>query len=154
MLDNQLHYTNAMTVIERSALIPFAAEQIFDLVADIEHYPDFLEGCVGAEVHERTPSNAVATLRLSRAGVSHSFTTRNLLYRPERMELTLVDGPFDHFSGTWRFRALGESACKVSLCLDFQMTSGLASVAIGRLFDKVALDLVDAVVSRANEQLS
>mgnify|MGYP003320845287 FL=1 len=143
-----------MTVIERSALIPFTAEQIFDLVADIERYPEFLDGCVAAEVHQRTPSNVVATLRLSRAGVSHSFTTRNALSRPERMELELVEGPFDHFSGLWRFRALGESACKVSLRLDFQMAGGLVSVAAGRLFDKVALDLVDAVVSRATQQLS
>ena len=143
-----------MTVIERSALIPFTAEQIFDLVADIERYPEFLDGCVAAEVHQRTLSNVVATLRLSRAGVSHSFTTRNALSRPERMELALVDGPFDHFSGLWRFRALGESACKVSLRLDFQMAGGLVSVAAGRLFDKVALDLVDAVVSRATQQLS
>ncbi len=93
-------------------------------------------------------------MRLSRAGVSHSFTTRNTLHRPERMELALEEGPFDHFAGMWRFRALGESACKVSLRLDFQMASGLASVAAGRLFDKVALDLVDAVVSRATQELS
>lgn len=143
-----------MTAIERSALIPFSAEQIFDLVAGIERYPEFLDGCVGAEVHERTATHAVATLRLSRAGVSHSFTTSNTLYRPERMELTLIEGPFDHFSGIWRFRSLGDSACKVSLSLDFQLASGLASVAAGRLFDKVALDLVDAVVSRATQQLS
>jgi len=152
--NSKLHYTGDMTVIERSALMPFAAEQVFDLVAAIEHYPEFLEGCVAAEVHERTASRAVATLRLSRAGVSHSFTTSNSLHRPDRMDLTLVDGPFDHFSGSWRFRALGESACKVSLRLDFQMASGLASVAVGRLFDKVALDLVDAVVSRATQQLA
>jgi len=149
-----LLYTTAMTIIERSALIPFAAEQVFGLVADIEHYPEFLDGCAAAEVHERTENNVVATLRLSRAGVSHSFTTRNTLHRPERMELALVAGPFDHFAGIWRFRALGESACKVSLRLDFQMASGLASVAVGRLFDKVAVDLVDAVVSRATQQLS
>lgn len=152
--DSELHYTLLMTIIERSALLPFRVEQIFDLVADIERYPDFLDGCVGAEVHERAAGNVVATLRLSRAGVSHSFTTRNILYRPERMELALVEGPFDHFSGTWRFRALGESACKVSLCLEFQMAGGLVSVAAGRLFDKVAVDLVDAVVTRAGLQLS
>jgi len=151
--DSELHYTPLMTIIERSALIPFSVEQIFDLVADIERYPDFLDGCVGAEVRERAADNVVATLRLSRAGVSHSFTTRNILYRPERMELTLVEGPFDHFSGTWRFRALGESACKSHCVLSFN-GRGLVSVAAGRLFDKVAVDLVDAVVTRAGLQLS
>ena len=133
-----------MTVIERSALLPFAAEQIFDLVADIERYPEFLEGCVGAEIHECGKETVTATLRLSRAGISHGFTTCNT---------TLVNGPFDSFSGQWMFRALGDAACKTSLRLHFELTSGLANAAAGKLFDKVALDLVDAVVRRANQQL-
>ena len=142
-----------MTVIERSALLPHAVEQVFDLVADIERYPEFLEGCVGAEIHERGDETVTATLKLSRAGISHGFTTRNTTQRPERIELTLVDGPFDAFSGQWVFRALGDAACKTSLRLHFELASGLAGVAAGKLFDRVALDLVDAVVRRANQQL-
>ena len=143
-----------MTPIEPSALLPYAAEQIFDLVADIEQYPEFLEGCVGAEILEQTEGTVVATLKLSRAGITHSFTTSNALHPPERMALALVDGPFQTFSGEWTFRALGESACKTSLRLQFELSSGLANIAAGRLFDRVASDLVDAVVTRANQQLS
>ena len=142
-----------MTVIERSALLPHTAEQVFDLVADIERYPEFLDGCVRAEIHERSEETVTAALRLSRAGISHSFITRNKMTRPEKIELTLVDGPFDSFSGQWMFRALGDSACKTSLTLHFELTSGLASAAAGKLFDKVALDLIDAVVRRANQEL-
>lgn len=142
-----------MTVIERSALLPHAVEQVFDLVADIERYPEFLDGCVGAEIHERGDGIVTATLKLSRAGISHGFTTRNTMQRPERIELALVDGPFDSFSGQWMFRALGDAACKTSLRLHFELASGLVSVAAGKLFDRVALDLVDAVVRRANQQL-
>ena len=142
-----------MTVIERSALVPHAAEQVFDLVADIERYPEFLEGCLGAEIHERGEETLTATLRLSRAGISHALTTCNTMMRPEKIELTLVDGPFDSFSGQWMFRALGDAACKTSLRLHFELTSGLANVAVAKLFDKVALDLVDAVVRRANQKL-
>ena len=142
-----------MTVIERSALLPHTAEQIFDLVADIERYPEFLDGCVGAEIHERDEVSVTATLRLSRAGISHGFTTRNTMQRPERIELTLIEGPFETFSGQWAFRALGEAACKTSLRLHFELASGIASIAAGKLFDKVALDLVDAVVRRATQQL-
>ena len=142
-----------MTVIERSVLLPHTAEQVFDLVADIERYPEFLDGCVGAEIHERGDETVTATLRLSRAGISHGFTTCNTMTRPERIELALVDGPFDSFSGQWMFRALGDSACKTSLRLHFELTSGLANMAAGKLFDKVARDLVDAVVRRANQKL-
>ena len=142
-----------MTLIERSALLPHSAEQIFDLVADIERYPEFLEGCVGAEVLERSEHSVIATLRLSKGGISHGFTTRNTLQRPQRMDLTLIEGPFDAFSGHWVFRSLGEGACKTSLRLQFELAGGLASMAMGRLFDKVAHDLVDAVVRRTGQQL-
>lgn len=142
-----------MTVIERSALLSHPAEQIFDLVADIERYPEFLDGCVGAKILERHDKTVTASLRLSKAGISHSFTTCNTLQRPQSMALTLVEGPFERFQGEWIFRALGDSACKASLRLEFDMARGLAGAAVGKLFDRVALDLVDAIVRRANQQL-
>ena len=142
-----------MTVIERSALLSYPAEQIFDLVADIERYPEFLDGCVGAKILERRDDTVTASLRLSKAGISHGFTTRNTLQRPHSMALSLVEGPFECFQGEWVFRALGDSACKASLRLEFDMARGLAGAAVGKLFDRVALDLVDAIVRRANQQL-
>ena len=104
-----------MTLIERSALLPHSAEQIFDLVADIERYPEFLEGCVGAHILERTEHSVTATLRLSKGGISHGFTTQNTLKRPECMELKLIEGPFEAFSGHWVFRPLGEGAWRLRL---------------------------------------
>jgi ribosome-associated toxin RatA of RatAB toxin-antitoxin module len=142
-----------MTVIERSALLAHPVEQVFDLVADIERYPEFLKGCVGADILKRDDDEVTATLRLSRAGISHGFTTQNRMQRPHRIDLALVDGPFSHFAGLWSFLALGDDACKTTLQLHFELASGIASVAAGKLFDKVALDLVDAIVNRAGQQL-
>ena len=142
-----------MTVIERSALLAHSVEQVFDLVADIERYPEFLKGCVGADILKRDDDQVTATLRLSRAGISHGFTTQNRMQRPHRIDLALVDGPFSHFAGHWSFLALGDDACKTTLQLHFELASGIASVAAGKLFDKVALDLVDAIVNRAGQQL-
>ena len=142
-----------MTVIERSALLAHPVEQVFDLVADIERYPEFLKGCVGADILKRDDDEVTATLRLSRAGISHGFTTQNRMQRPYRIDLALVDGPFSNFAGHWSFLALGDDACKTTLQLHFELASGIASVAAGKLFDKVALDLVDAIVNRAGQQL-
>jgi len=142
-----------MTVIERSALLAHPVEQVFDLVADIERYPEFLKGCVGADILKRDDDEVTATLRLSRAGISHGFTTQNRMQRPHRIDLALVDGPFSHFAGHWSFLALGDDACKTTLQLHFELASGIASVAAGKLFDRVALDLVDAIVNRAGQQL-
>lgn len=138
-----------MTQIDRSALLPHSAEQLFQLVADIESYPQFLNGCVGAQVLESSAELVTAELALSRAGFSHRFTTQNRMFPHERIELTLVDGPFEHFEGQWLFNALAPDACKVALSLRFRLRSGLMHVAAGRVFDKVALDLVDDVVKRA-----
>lgn len=142
-----------MTVIERSALLSHPVEQIFDLVAEIERYPEFLDGCVGATILERRDNTVTASLWLSKAGISHGFTTCNRLQRPQSMTLTLVEGPFERFQGEWIFRPLGESACKASLRLEFDLARGLAGVAVGKLFDRVAVDLVDAIVRRASQQL-
>lgn len=140
-----------MTTIDRSALLPHPAEHLYGLVADIERYPEFLDGCVGAEILSKDSDTVTARLRLSRAGISHSFVTRNTMHPTHAIDLTLVDGPFERFAGRWSFTALAAQACKVGLHLEFRMRSGLVHAAAGKLFDRVAIDMVDAVVRRAGE---
>jgi ribosome-associated toxin RatA of RatAB toxin-antitoxin module len=140
-----------MPRIERSALMPYQAEQIFDLVNDIEAYPDYMEGCVGAEILRREANLVEARLDLAGAGVEHSFSTRNLFLAPHTIELELLEGPFDHFMGRWNFQQLGEAACKVSLDLQFRMRSGLLGLAAGKLFESVTPRLVDSLGARAQQ---
>lgn len=140
-----------MTAINRSALVQYSAEQMFDLVNAIEHYPSFMQGCVSATVLSASDTELVGELRLSKAGISQQFTTRNLLFRPERIEMTLVEGNFKNFAATWHFAALTENACKVSLTMDFEFRSGLMDFAAEKLFSSSANNLVDAIVQRAHE---
>lgn len=140
-----------MTVIQRSALLPYTAEALFELVNDIEAYPSFMDGCVGAQILHREDNLMEARLDLSRAGVSQSFSTRNRMQAFDRIELELLDGPFDVFKGHWHFKSLGDLACKVSLDLEFKMNNNLLGAAAGRLFDSVTANLVDAVSRRAKQ---
>ncbi|WP_043319124.1 type II toxin-antitoxin system RatA family toxin [Microbulbifer sp. HZ11] len=140
-----------MTKIERSALVMFSAEQMFDLVNDVASYPQFLPGCRGAEVLHRDEETLEARLDLSRAGISQSFTTRNRLQRPERMELVLVDGPFSSFNGCWTFTPLAENACKVAFTLSFSVENRLLGAAVGKLFSGIANQMVDAMCERAKQ---
>ena len=140
-----------MNRIERSALMPYPAQQLFDLVSDIESYPDYMDGCIGARVLRREDNVVEARLDLSRAGVSQSFSTRNRSEAPHLIELELLEGPFDHFEGRWSFRQLGDAACKVSLDLQFRMQGGLLGVAAGKLFESVASTLVDTLGARARQ---
>ena len=136
--------------IERSALVTFSAAQMFALVNDVASYPTFMDGCVGAEVLERSDAELVARLDLSKAGINQSFVTRNQLTPPTLMTLTLVDGPFEHLSGEWRFLVLAEDACKVSFTLDFEFKSALIAMVAGQWFESVANQLVDGLVKRAH----
>lgn len=142
-----------MTQINRSALLPYSAEAVFELVNDIEQYPQFMDGCVGAEVLGSDEGVVVARLDLSGAGISHSFTTRNRLQAPESIDMELVDGPFEHFYGRWQFKALSDSACKVSLEMEFSFASKLLGAAAAKLFDVVSNNLVDALCKRAEQVL-
>ena len=141
------------TCIQRSALVLHSAQAMFDLVNDIEAYPQYMDGCTGAQIMSRNDKEIIARLDLRKAGMSHSFVTRNHLSASELVEMTLVDGPFDYFQGVWRFQALQQDASKVSLDLEFVLKSGVLNKAAGMLFTRVADNLVAALVERANAVL-
>jgi ribosome-associated toxin RatA of RatAB toxin-antitoxin module len=137
--------------VNRSALVNYSAQQMFDLVNDIEAYPQYMDGCVGAKILKREGDWLEARLELSKAGVSQSFVTRNQLLAPESMSMILVDGPFKYLKGCWRFTALNETACKVSFDLEFELQSKLLGMAVGKLFESVASKQVDALCERAKQ---
>lgn len=140
-----------MTRVERSALVLHTAEQMFDLINDVRAYPQYLPWCAATEVISDEESELVATLKLAKAGLSYSFTTRNRLERPKRMTIELVKGPFSSLSGVWTFTPLSEEACKVHLDLSFAFTGKLTGIAMGKVFNQVATTLVDAFVTRADQ---
>lgn len=140
-----------MATVNRSALVRHTPKQMFDLVNDFESYPEFLPGCRRSRLIEREPSHLVGEMTLGGAGIEQSFTTRNELYEPERIELSLVKGPFKRLKGRWMFTPVGETSCKVSLELEFEFANRLLGMAFGKLFKQVAGQLVDAFTQRANQ---
>ena len=143
-----------MTQVERSALVLHTAEEMFDLINDVERYPEFLPWCAKTEIVSRTDEELVATLFLSKGGLNYSFTTRNQLNRPSRMTLELVEGPFSSLAGVWDFKVLSDEASKVSLNLQFDFSGKIASFAMSKVFNQVATTLVDAFVTRADQVYS
>lgn len=138
-----------MTHIERTALVAFSAEQMFELVNDIALYPQYMEGCQGAAIISRSDTEVVARLDLYKSGIKQSFVTRNQLFPPTLMTMSLVEGPFSQLQGEWRFLPLTDSACKVSLTLDFEFSNRLLAAAAAKMFEGVANKLVDGLVARA-----
>jgi len=140
-----------VTTVNRSALVPHSSLEMFALVDDVSSYGDFLPWCGGSRVLEEDENEKIAEVDIAFKGVSQSFSTRNRLEVGKSIDMVLVDGPFKQLYGRWEFAPLSESACKISLSVEFKFSSRVAEVAIGPLFSQITGSMVDAFVQRAKE---
>lgn len=140
-----------MTEIHRSAIVPYSAHRMFDLVADISSYPQFLPWCSGARIVTAKDDEVIAAIDIAYGGVNKTFSTRNLLQRDKIMEMRLIEGPFSFLQGCWQFTPLGEDASKISLDLEFRVANRLMSLALTPVFSNIANQLVDRFHQRAAE---
>jgi len=138
-----------MTKIQRSALIPFSNQQMYNLVADVESYPLFLPWCGSARIVSQQGGEVVATVGIDFKGVNKAFTTRNQLISPSSIDMELVDGPFQHLQGGWSFTALDDQASKISFDLQFEFSNRIIRLVVGPVFQQIANGLVDAFHQRA-----
>ena len=141
-----------MKIINRSALVPFSPEQMFKLVDDIAAYPDFLPWCKSTSIIERLNDQVKASIEISKAGIHKTFSTANINKANQRIEMHLVEGPFKHLQGLWRFDKLNEKACKVTLNIEFEFSNRLLDKTIGPVFGHICNTLVEAFVKRAQER--
>ncbi|QTG87784.1 SRPBCC family protein [Vibrio furnissii] len=140
-----------MKQVSRSALVSFSAEQMFHLVNDVARYPEFLPGCSGSRVIEASNDKMVASVDVSKAGISKTFTTSNELNHGESIIMNLVDGPFRTLRGGWYFTPLDEQACKVELKLEFEFSSKMIEMAFGKVFNELTGNMVNAFTKRAKQ---
>ena len=138
-----------MPNVNKSALVPFSAEQMYKLVEDVNSYHKFLPWCSASEEIKRDNDVIVASVTIAKGGVNKQFTTRNLLQKNKMIEISLVDGPFKHLHGFWRFDELKADACKVSLDLEYEFSSKLLGMVVGPVFNQVANTMVDSFVEEA-----
>lgn len=123
---------------------------MFALVNDIAAYPRRFEWCAAAQVLEADDAHMVARLELGLGALRTWFTTENTLMPPQRIDMRLRDGPFRALSGRWQFHTLDESACKVTLMLDFEPLSPLLLPALTLGFERLADRMVDDFVRVAD----
>lgn len=140
-----------MALVEKSVLIEYSAQQMFDLVDRCEDYPQFLPWCSQTEVLHRDDRKTKATLHINYHSVKSHFTTENDKEAPTSMKIRLVDGPFRHMEGSWHFKALAPHACKIEFQLHYEFSSKLFEKVIGPVFSHIANTFVDAFVKRAGQ---
>ncbi|MBU2882858.1 type II toxin-antitoxin system RatA family toxin [Psychrosphaera sp. B3R10] len=138
-----------MAQISRSALVMFNGQQMFDLVNDINAYPQFIPNCAKASSKYINDNEIEGSLLIKKAGIEKWFTTHNKLHPGKSIELSLVNGPFKFLTGQWVFTELDSNACKVELQLEFEFSSKMIELAFGKIFNQVAVNMVNAFSQRA-----
>lgn len=139
-----------MPTIKRSALVEHSAARMFALVNDIAAYPRRFAWCMAAEVLEQDEHRVVARLELGLGGLRTWFVTENTLSRPHHIDMRLREGPFRKLLGRWEFRALDESACKVTLTMEFEPKSRLLGPALTLGVQGLADRMVDDFIRVAD----
>ena len=140
-----------MHKVDRSVLVPYTPAQMFDLVADVDHYPAFMPWCGGAQVLSRDEQGMVASVTIAFAGLRQQFTTSNTHDYPNRIDLELVDGPFSALAGHWQFQALGDEGCKVLFTMEYAFSSRALEKLVGPVFNRVASSFIDSFTRRAQD---
>lgn len=139
-----------MHEVRRSAIVPYSPAQMFELVADVEKYPEFVPGCSEGWLTSRSETEIRGGLSVRQGPLRMSMSTRNELDWPHRMTLELVDGPFTDLRGEWRFEPLGESGSRIALTMRFQFENRLMDRLLAGAFETTCNRLVDAFVRRAD----
>jgi ribosome-associated toxin RatA of RatAB toxin-antitoxin module len=141
-----------MKNVHKSVLIWYSAEEMFALVTDVAHYPEFLPWCDHASVLAKEADGMKAEVGIAFGGIHQTFTTRNMHVPGREVRMKLVDGPFSRLDGHWKFTPIGEAgqrACRVTLDLHYSFKNAALAALVGPVFDKIAGNLVDAFVKRA-----
>ena len=129
--------------------LPYSPEQIFELVADVERYPEFLPWCVGARISRREERLIVVDLMIGFKMIRERYTSKVRLDRPGRIDVDYGnDGPFRHLENHWQFAAV-DGGCEVDFFLDFEFRSRMLQRVIGLVFQEAVRRMVAAFEGRA-----
>jgi ribosome-associated toxin RatA of RatAB toxin-antitoxin module len=140
-----------MANVQKSLLIQHSAQRMYDLVTDIEKYPEFLPWCGGVEIYQSTPELMEAKININFKGVNQYFHTKNFQKAPTNIDMTFVSGPFKKFEGHWIFTSLAEDACKIEFSLHYEFSNFVLDKLIGPVFSVIANTFVNGFVKRAND---
>ncbi len=132
-------------------LLPYTAEQLFDLVADVERYPEFLPWCLGARIRERKGNEIIADLLIGFKMVRERFTSRVVLDRPDAIHVSYSEGPFRYLNNHWRFLPQRDGGCLIDFYVDFEFRSRMLQKIIEVLFNEAVKRMVGAFEGRARQ---
>lgn len=137
-----------MPTHQESKILPYTPQQMFELVADVARYPEFLPWCKAARVSERTDNSFLGELVIHYKGLSESYSSRVTLSPCHAIDVVMVRGPFEHLTNNWRFTPEG-AGTRVDFHLDFKFKSRMLEMMMGSFFLKAAEKMMGAFEERA-----
>ena len=143
-----------MVIEQTGRLLPFSCEQVFDLAADIEHYPDFLRGWITAHVRSRESNICYVDQVVGIGPLRVQFSSKAVLLRPVRIDVTSSDPPFRHFSLSWLVEAVPSAGCRVSVVADLQLQSIFLQQAVDLVLPDRVSDIIESFEARARHLYS
>ena len=129
--------------------LPYRPEQMFDLVADVARYPEFLPWVAGVRVRSDNATEMMADVLVGFKGLRERFTSRVAKARPEHIHVDYIEGPLDHLRNEWRFRPNGEGGCLVDFSVEFAFRNRLFQALAGQVFDRALRRMIGAFEARA-----
>jgi len=136
---------------EETRHLPYSPEQMFDLVADVQSYEQFLPWISAIRVRSDSETEMIADMIVGFKGLSESFTSRVHKERPHRVHVDYLDGPLKHLSNDWRFRSDGQGGVLIDFEVDFAFKNKLFEMIAGQMFDKALRKMIGAFETRAAE---
>jgi coenzyme Q-binding protein COQ10 len=128
--------------------LPYTPEQVFDLVADVRRYPEFLPWVSAMRVRADTPAETTADMIVGFKGLRETFTSRVRKTRPDAITVDYLDGPLKYLTNGWRFRT-ADGGCNVDFTVDFEFKNRLFEMLAGQVFNTALRRMIGAFEARA-----
>ena len=140
-----------MPGIRETRRLPYSAQQMFDLVADVGRYAEFLPWVIATRVRSDSETELVADMVVGFKSLRESFTSRVRKDRPREIDVHYMDGPLSDLDNVWTFRAVDEHSCEIDFVVDFTFKNRLFERIAGQYFDRAFRKMVEAFEKRAAE---
>ncbi|WP_298333602.1 type II toxin-antitoxin system RatA family toxin [uncultured Erythrobacter sp.] len=140
-----------MVGIRETRRLPYSAEQMFDLVADVAKYREFLPWVIATRVRSDNETEMLADMVVGFKSIRETFTSRVLKDRPKQIAVHYVDGPLSDLDNVWTFRVVDETTCEIDFAVDFEFRNRVFQALAGQYFDRAFRKMVAAFEMRAGE---
>jgi coenzyme Q-binding protein COQ10 len=134
-----------------SRILPYSSEQLFDLVMDIQKYPEFLPWCLGARINSTSKNGVEADVIIGYKVFREKFSSRVRFTRAKEIEVEYLQGPMRHLHNKWAFKNLRENQCQVDFYVDFSLKTKLLEGFVDQFFHKALVKMINAFELRATE---